>query len=365
MKRLPFAPLLVAAILAASLPPVLAGQDCLRTLAIGESVEGELRGPENSGETHIYCVKAEKGQWLSVRVEMYHKELLNSRIITGLSQEGGGFLLYSDEILPSGGQKSYLYSWYVTGNEGSFRIILTSVAARLAPSVVGYRVFVSVSSNLDAELVQVKSELGSETYSLKIGDAPGEVYAPENLPELPSLSPGKTLTLAGHLSANVVKEVESGAELYGGRDTGDIYILPVDAPANSRLNITVKPPPKTSLLVVLRSEDGAALTSASSKRPGEPASIATVFNKAVRDGRLLVDIQLLKSENPDVAYSLELVLTEPPKTESEVELKPPFPESQARTLVIGFSATVIAVTVASVVIGWFRRRPERQPAYYW
>ncbi|MEM0445286.1 MAG: hypothetical protein QXO86_04890 [Nitrososphaerota archaeon] len=364
MKRLLIAALLVAALLA-YLPPTTAEQECRRQLIAGESVEGELRGPENSGETHVYCVKADPGSWLRVKLEMYHKELLNSRIITGISQEGGGFLLYRDEVLPSGGSKTYNYNWYVTGKEGSFRIVLTSVAARLAPSVVGYRVLVDVERRVDAEVVQLKSELGSETFSLRIGDAPGEVFSQEQLPQLPVMTPGKTLTFTGYLSGNIVRETEVGADLYGGRDTSDIYAIPVDAPAKSRLNITVKPSVAASLLVVLRSEDGGALTSMGSKRPGEAVTIATSFNKAVKDERLLVEVQLLRTESPEVGYSVEVVVAEPPRPVEQAEFRPPFPESQARILVIGFSATVIAVTVASVVIGWFRRRPERQPTYYW
>ncbi|MEM2436316.1 MAG: hypothetical protein QXL55_07670, partial [Nitrososphaerota archaeon] len=125
------------------------------------------------------------------------------------------------------------------------------------------------------------------------------------------------------------------------------------------------PPERASLLVVLRSEDGAALVSASSRRAGEPATISTSFIKAVKDGRLLLDVQLLRSDVHAVAYAVEIVLGEPPKQEAQMEFKPPFPESQARIIVIGFSATVIAATIASVIIGWFRRKPERQQPYYW
>ena len=365
MRRLLVATILVAAILASIQVPAI-GQECIRGLASGEVVEGELRGPENSGETHVYCIRAEKGSWVSVSVEMYHKELLTSRIITGIAQEGGGFLLYRDEVLSTGGSKAYSYNWYATGSDTNLRIVLTSVANRLAPSVVGYRVSVSISKAVDAGKVVVKSGPGAEeSFTLNIGDAPGDVYSAEPLPELPKIGPGQSLSFAGHLSANIVKETEKGAELYGGRDTSDIYALPVEAPANSRINITVTPPKGASLLVVLRSEDGAALVSAASKKSGEPATLSTSFSKAVKDGRLLVDVQLLRSDVPDVAYTVEIVLSEPPKPEAQVEFKPPFPESQARTIVIGFSATVIAVTIASVVIGWFRRRPERQPSYYW
>lgn len=365
MRSLLLAAVLLAAILSSIQAPAL-GQECPRYLAPGESVEGELRGPENSGETHTYCLKAEEGSWVSVTVEMYHKELLTSRIITGIAQEAGGFLLYRDEVLPTGGSRTYIYNWYVTGPDTSLKIILTSVANRLAPSVVGYRVSVSVSKAVDAAKVVLKSETGAEeSSSLNIGDAPGEVYSSEPLPELPKISPGQSLSFAGHLSAGIVKETEKGAELYGGRDTSDIYALPIEAPANSRINITVTPPRGASLLVVLRSEDGAALVSAASKRAGEPATISTSFSKTVKDGKLLVDVQLLRSDVPDAAYTVDISLAEPPKPVSQAEFKPPFPESQARTIVIGFSATVIAVTIASVIIGWFRRKPERQPAYYW
>lgn len=365
MRSILIAAILVAAILS-SIQPLALGQECIRDLVPGETAEGELRGPENSGETHTYCLKAEEGSWVSVTVEMYHKELLTSRIITGIAQAGGGFLLYRDEVLPTGGSKTYSYNWYVTGPDTNLRITLTSVANRLAPSVVGYRVSVSVNKAVDAAKVVLKSGTGAEeSYSLNIGDAPGEVYSSEPLPELPKISPGQSLSFAGHLSANIVKETEKGAELYGGRDTSDVYAIPVEAPANSRLNITVTPPRGASLLVVLRSEDGAALVSAASKRAGEPATLSTSFSKTVKDGKLLIDVQLLRSDVPDVAYTVEVSLGEPPKPANQVEFKPPFPESQARMIVIGFSATVIAVTVASVIIGWFRRRPERQPAYYW
>ncbi|MEM4289894.1 MAG: hypothetical protein QXQ48_06440 [Nitrososphaerota archaeon] len=355
----------IAAVILAYVPIPVAGQQCIRSLATGDTVEGELRGPEDSGETHIYCLAAEKGDWLSVTVEMYHKERLSSRIITGLTVEGGGFLLYRDEVLPTGGSKTYSYNWYVSGSEGNFRLVLTSVANRLAPSVVGYRVSVSISREVDADIVQLKSGAGTETIRLDIGDAPSELYGTETLPELPGLTPGQSLTLTGHLSASISRETDLGAELYGGRDTSDMYLIPVNAPANSRLNITVTPPRGVSIQVVLRSEDGAALVSSSSRKPGEPAQISTSFSKAVKDEKLILDIQLLRSELPIVAYRVDVMISEPPRQETQIEFKPPFPESQARIIVIGFSATVIAATIASVIIGWFRRKPERQQPYYW
>jgi len=354
----------------ALLPPALTApgqaQDCTRTASAGESVSGELRGPENSGETHVICVRAERGYWLRVRVEVFHKEFLSSRVITGLSSEGGGYLLYMDEVLPSGGRRVYEYNWYVTEAVGVFRVVLTSVANRLAPSVVGYTVTVSQERSYDAELVLLRTGGASEEYSMAIPDAPGEVFAPEGVPELPEMKPGQTLVLTGHLSASITRESGDGATLYGGRDGSDIYALTVTAPANAPLNITLKPSAAASLQVVLRSEDGASLLSAASKKPGEEASISTSTSRGLARGRLLIDVQLLRSSEPSVPYTLTVSLGEPPKQPAiEADVKPPFPESQARAIVLGFSATVIALTAASVVLGWVRRRPGRAQPYYW
>ncbi len=347
------------------LPPSAPARECVETLGPGSSREGELRGPENSGETHVYCIRTEPGSWLTVELTMLHKEFLSSRIITGLSSPDGGFLLYRDEVLPKGGEKVYLYSWYATAGEAEFRLVLTSVAARLAPSVVGYSFTIFHQPAEDAALIQVRGDGSAETISLNIGDAPSDPFA-EGLPELPALKQGATLTFTGSLSANVARETEKGAELYGGRDTSDIYALSLtDVEANARLNITVKPPRDASLLLILKAEDGATLTSAASRRPGEEARIATLINKPLKAGRFFVEVQLLRSNTPRTDYTLEILLAEPPKREQPIEVRPPFPEAQARTLVIGFSAAVIAATIASVVIGWFRRRSSRPYPYYW
>jgi hypothetical protein len=359
--------LLLAALVVASLllPPTAPAQECAETLGAGSSKQGELRGPENSGETHVYCIRAEPGSWLTVELTMTHKEFLSSRIITGLASPGGGFLLYRDEVLPKGGEKVYRYSWYATSGETEFRLVLTSVAARLAPSVVGYSFTISQQPAKDASLVQVRRDSGLESFSLNIGDAPSDPFA-EGLPELPALKVGSSLTLTGSLSASLAKETEKGAELYGGRDTSDVYALNLeDVEANSRLNITVKPPRDASLLLILKAEDGATLTSAASRKPGEEARIATIVNKPLKAGRFFVEVQLLRSNTPQTDYTLEILLSEPPKKEQPVEVRPPFPEAQARTLVIGFSAAVIAATIASVVIGWFRRKSYRPYPYYW
>ena len=358
--------LLIALVIGALLlMPTAPAQECIETLGDGSSKQGELRGPENSGETHVYCIRAEPGSWLTVELTMTHKEFLSSRIITGLSIQGGGFLLYRDEVLPKGGEKVYRYSWYSTAGETEFRLVLTSVAARLAPSVVGYSFTISQQPAKDASLVQLRRGSGTDTISINVGDAPSDPFA-EGLPELPALKQGETLTLTGYLSASVAKETERGAELYGGRDTSDIYALSLEGvEANARLNITVKPPRDASLLLILKAEDGATLTSAASRRPGEEARIATIINKPLEAGRFFVEVQLLRSNTPQTDYTLEILLSEPPKKEQPVEVRPPFPEAQARTLVIGFSAAVIAATIASVVIGWFRRKSYRPYPYYW
>jgi len=358
--------LLIALVIGALLlMPTAPAQECIETLGDGSSKQGELRGPENSGETHVYCIRAEPGSWLTVELTMTHKEFLSSRIITGLSIQGGGFLLYRDEVLPKGGERVYRYSWYATAGETEFRLVLTSVAARLAPSVVSYSFTISQQPAKDASLVQLRRGSGTDTISINVGDAPSDPFA-EGLPELPALKQGETLTLTGYLSASVAKETERGAELYGGRDTSDIYALSLEGvEANARLNITVKPTREASLLLILRDEDGATLTSAASRKPGEEARIATIINKPLEAGRFFVEVQLLRSNTPQTDYTLEILLSEPPKAEQPVEVRPPFPEAQARTLVIGFSAAVIAATIASVVIGWFRRKSYRPYPYYW
>ena len=360
--------LFVALVIAALLLPLMASapaQECIDTLGHGGSGEGKLRGPEDSGETHIYCLKAEPGSWLTVELTIRHEKYFSSRIISGISSPSGGFLLYRDEILPQWGVKVYRYSWYATAGETELRLVLTSVAARKAPSVVNYSFTVSQQPAKDASLVQLRRGSGTDTISINVGDAPSDPFA-EGLPELPALKQGETLTLTGYLSASVAKETERGAELYGGRDSSDVYALNLEGvEANARLNITVKPPREASLLLILRDEDGATLTSAASRKPGEEARIATIINKPLEAGRFFVEVQLLRSNTPQTDYTLEILLSEPPKKEQPVEVRPPFPEAQARTLVIGFSAAVIAATIASVVIGWFRRKSYRPYPYYW
>jgi hypothetical protein len=361
--KLPLVALIIGALLL-QLMATAPAQECIDTLS-GGNRSGELRGPEDSGETHIYCLKAEPGYWLTVELTMTYEKYFSSRIITGLASPSGGFLLYRDDVLPQLGVKVYRYSWYVTAGETDLRLILTSVASRKAPSVVGYSFTISQQDAKDASLVQLRRDSGSESFSLNVGDAPNDPFA-EGLPKLPPLKQGETLILTGHLSASVAKETERGAELYGGRDTSDIYALSLeDIEANARLNITVKPPRDASLLLILKAEDGATLTSAASRRPGEEARIATVINKPLKAGRFFVEVQLLRSNTPLTDYTLEILVAEPPKREQPIEVRPPFPEAQARTLVIGFSAAVIAATIASVVIGWFRRRSSTPYPYYW
>jgi len=320
-----------------------------------KQVSGTLRGPENSGETKIYEVEAPAGARIETTITMTHAEYLSARIILGLGSSQGGYFLSQDDTIVPGSSKTYFFSWYTTSNE-TFRVTLTSIADRYAPSVLNYTVKIILKQERDAPTVVIKSDGKQSTYSPSMVDAPPTVAEAAAAGPVATLTPGESLSLEGHLSppyserGNIVK-------LYGGKDVDDVYMIRVKPEAGSSLRVKLTPSHgSAALLLSLMTGDGFTLDASSSKEGFVPATAQVNFTKQGEQD-IFVRVSLVRANTPELGYMLEAELTKPPQKPTITEQEPPlFPEGQARTIVIGASAAIIIITIASVIVGRYRRR---------
>jgi membrane associated rhomboid family serine protease len=100
---------------------------------------GELRGPENSGETKDVVISLHAGRGYIYRVTYIHKQYLSCRTITTLYY-GGAPIWYDDSILQKGGTVTAYFSALKFSEHEEAIIRVSTIAARLAPSVADYRI---------------------------------------------------------------------------------------------------------------------------------------------------------------------------------------------------------------------------------
>jgi len=106
--------------------------------------EGELIGPEDSGETHRIQVKVPHGRAYIYEVEFIHSRYLASRINALVSWEsrrlgGKSVAWHYDDVLPKGERRKTIFP--ITRFEKDveeYEVVLSSIASRLAPSNVKY-----------------------------------------------------------------------------------------------------------------------------------------------------------------------------------------------------------------------------------
>lgn len=335
-------------------------------LGVGEEkqVSGTLRGPENSGETRIYEFEAPAGTRVEATVTMTHAEYLSARIIIGLGSSQGGYFLSQDDTIVPGSSKTYFFSWYTTSNE-TFRVTLTSIADRYAPSVLNYTLKIALSQERDAPTVTITSGGKQSTYMPSLIDAPPTVAEAAAAGPIATLAPGESMSLNGRLSPSY-SEKGNIVKLYGGRDTEDVYLVHIKPEAGSSLRVKLTPSHGTAaLLLSLMTSDGFTLDASSSKEGFVPATAQVNFTRQGEQD-IFIKVSLIRANTPELGYTLEAELSKPPEKPTINEQQPPlFPESQARTIVIGASAAIIILTVASVIVGRYRRRGTTTYGYEW
>jgi membrane associated rhomboid family serine protease len=100
---------------------------------------GELRGPEDSGETKTVGVRLPPGRGYVFRVTYQHKQYLACRTITILFYDRAPIWV-DDSILPKGGSVTAYFPALKFSESEEATIQVSTVAARLAPSVADYHV---------------------------------------------------------------------------------------------------------------------------------------------------------------------------------------------------------------------------------
>lgn len=326
-------------------------------LSLGEEklLKGTLAGPENSGETRIYELSAGAGTRIETSITMTHVEYLSARVILGIGSSGGGYFLYQDDIVAPGSSKTYFFSWYTTSDE-TVRLTLTSIADRYAPSVLNYTVKILLRQERDAPEVTVKTDGKENVYSTSILDAPPTVPEASTLGPVAVISPGEALSLDGRLSPSYSEKGQI-IKLYGGKDVEDVYMVRVKPDAGSSLRVKATPSHASAALQLsLMTSDGFTLDASTSREGFVPAEVQVNFTRKGEQD-LYVKVSLLRANTPELSYRIEAELTKAPEKPTITQQEPPlFPESQARTIVIGASAAIIILMVASVIVGRYRRR---------
>ncbi|MEM2041662.1 MAG: hypothetical protein QXI52_07155 [Nitrososphaerota archaeon] len=367
MRKAPLIALIVL-LFAASITVVRAEQAGVERIELQieqeKVVRGSLAGPENSGETKIYEFEVPGGVRVETTITMSHVEYLSARIILGIGLSTGGYFLSQDDIVTPGSSKTYLFSWYTTSNE-TFRITLTSIADRYAPSVLNYTVKIILRPERDAPIVTVNSDGKQSTYMTSLVDAPPTVAEAAAAGPIATLAPGEGLSLEGRLSPSYAEKGQI-VKLYGGKDIDDVYAVRVKPEAGSSLRVKLTPNHGSAVLSLsLMTADGFTLDASTSREGFVPATAQVNFTRQ-GDQEIYVKVSLLRANSPELGYTLEVELTRAPQKPTITEQEPPlFPESQARTIVIGASAVIIILTFASIIVGRFRRRSMTAYGYEW
>lgn len=353
---------LLAILLALSLLSASA-QEEIREIAVeaggSREVSGQLRGPENSGETHLYKVNTGPGLRVEVEFTLRHVEFVGSRISTAILSPSGGRYVGADDLLAQGAVKRFFYSW-LTGSEGPGSVIIavSSLADRLAPSVVNYTIKVSLLPQRDGEEVKYEAEARSEKIDLGIGDAPSTIQdAAPMASRLALVESGGRMQLSGYLSSSYSESAAGIKKVYGGNDYEDYYAVRVKTEPGSTLEVSATPHKPVRLSLSLQMKDGFTLNASASPSEGAPAATSIRFTKEEAEQVLYLRVGLLGGSAPEAPYDLVLSLRPPIRITPIEEREPPImPGGQARMIVMGVAAAILAVTAGSAVVGRARRR---------
>ena|GEM_PF-1069068 len=331
----------------------------------GEVKEGPLsEAPEYTGKTECYLFNVSAGYTIAVNINVTHIQFLSARIIIGFGPSTGGYYLYYDDIIKEKEKKTYQLNWY-TVSEEKFKIILTAIADRYAPSNLSYAIKVNLKHERDAPTVVIKSDGKQSTYIPNIVDAPPTVDEANKTVPVATLTPGESLSLNGSLSPSY-SERGNIVKLYGGNDIDDVYLIHVKPEAGSSLRVKLTPSHgSATLLLSLMTGDGFILDASYSKEGRVPATAQVNFTRQGEQD-IFIKVSLVRANAPELGYTLEAELTKPVQKPTITEQQPPlFPESQARTIVIGASAMIIIITIASVIVGRYKRRGTTTYGYEW
>ncbi len=337
-----------------------------------EACEGELAGPEFSGETETVRIalreagKVSDGFLIRITVEVKHVRFLAARYFVGYGPASGGIFSSVDDVIREGDRKVIAFEHYVSyGELDDLVVVVSSIAFRDTPAVLNYSVRVAAEPRRDADAVKLVSKDGAQTtISNEWGDVPNDYrYVGEGSPGYlagRTLLPGSTLELSGWLS---IRQTDRAKSTYMfSKDLTDVYALSVKPVPLARLRVSVTPDDPTSRLsVTLRARDGFPINSTTGPQGGM-AVVETVYSDRSKDDRVFVEVTLVESRTFLTRYSVKVeVIEPPPPPELPSQVTVPIPEAQVRTIVIGLTLVILSAVVVSAIVG--RRRRSRE--YYW
>ncbi len=338
-----------------------------------ETCEGELAGPEFSGETEtVKLALADTGELsdgfvIRITVEVRHVRFLAARYFVGYGPAGGGIFSSVDDVIREGERKVVTFEHYVSyGELDDLVVVVSSIAFRDTPAVLNYSVRASAEPRRDANVVSLVSGDGSRTTlsNPDWGDVPNDYRligegGPGYLAGR-TLIPGSTLELSGWLSSRQADRAKSTYMF--SKDLTDVYALSVKPVPQARVRVSVTPDdPSSKLSVALRARDGFPINSTTGPQGGA-AVVEMVYTDRSRDDRIFVEIQLVESRTFLTRYSMRVeVIEPPPPPELPPQVTVPIPEAQVRSIVIGLTLVILSAVVVSAIIG--RRKRSRE--YYW
>ncbi len=337
-----------------------------------ETCDGELAGPEFSGETETVKIaladteKLSDGFVIRITVEVRHVRFLAARYFVGYGPAGGGIFSSVDDVIREGERKVVTFEHYVSyGELEDLVVVVSSIAFRDTPAALNYSVKASAEPRRDASVVEIVSGGGGRTaLSNDWGDVPNDY---RNVLEGGAgylagrtLLPGTTLELTGWLSTRQTDRAR--ATYMFSKDLADVYAFSVRPVSGARIRVSVTPDdPSGRLSVTIRARDGFPINSTTGPQGGT-AVVEMVYSDRSRDDRLFVEIGLAGSRAFIVGYSMEVeVIEAPPPPELPPQVTVPIPESQVRSIVIGLTIVILSTVVVSAIIG--RRKRSRE--LYW
>ncbi len=337
-----------------------------------EACEGELAGPEFSGETETVKIaladtdKLSDGFVIRIEVEVRHVRFLAARYFVGYGPASGGIFSSVDDVIREGERRTVTFLHYVSHGElEDLVVVVSSIAFRDTPAVLNYSVRASAEPRRDAEAVKLVFKDGAQTtLRNEWGDVPNDYRnvgegGPGYLAGR-TLLPGSTLELSGWLS---IRQTDRARSTYMfSKDLTDVYALSVKPVPQARVRVSVTPDdPSSKLSVTLRARDGFPINSTTGPQGGA-AVVEMVYSDRSKDDRIFVEIQLVESRTFLTRYSVKVEVTEPPPPpELPPQVTVPIPEAQVRSIVIGLSIVILSAVVVSAIIG--RRKRSRE--YYW
>lgn len=335
-------------------------------LGVGEEKKlgGQLRAVDVPTADKVYEVKVGAGKRIEVEASVWHVEYVGSRVTVSIMGKDGGTLVGASDVVAQGGRKDFLLS-FALAKETAYDVVyvvVSTAADRFAPSVLNFSLTVRLLDEGDAKSVRYFPPGSNSPQELALtgGDLPRSVGDALAMAEqLPKLIPGSRFETFGYLSYEVRDQSGGRIRVFRGNDVDDYYAFRAEVSPTSSISVTVRPQARAVLMVALMHENGFVIKSTSSPNAGEPATLKVNFTEHLST-RMLVSVSVLSSQVASIPYSLEIGMSEPLKVEKVTEIEGPLlPDATARNVVMGVAIAVIAMGIASVVVGVRRSRSSR------